>query len=117
MATFTKERLSGCSSGKLIKVSETSSPGTVIHASVSGGTSWDEIWLYAVNNSEGAHPLIIEYGGLLDPDDLIRVSIAPQSGLVLIVPGFILQNSNVVRAFCPEPDVLCIGGWVNRITA
>jgi hypothetical protein len=37
--------------------------------------------------------------------------------LVLVVPGLILQNSKVVKAFAATADVILLTGYVNAITA
>jgi hypothetical protein len=115
MATFTKEKLSGSTNGKQIKVAATSTPGTTIHTAVTGTTDWDEVWIYVTNNHTAAVDLTIEFGGTTSPDDLIQQSIPSKTGLYLIAPGLILQNSLVVKAFASVANVLCVSGWVNRI--
>lgn len=116
MATFSKLPLSGSTNGRQILVSATATAGTLIHTAVSGSTSLDEIWLYAVNTSTTAVKLTIEYGGVTAPNDHIELTIAGESGLVLIVPGLILNNSLVVRAFAGTTNVIAISGYVNRIS-
>ena len=115
MATYSKEFLSGSTNGRMIKVAATATAGTTIHTA--HATSKDEIWLYAVNSDTTARKLTIEYGGTSSPDDTIELTIQPEAGLVLIVPGLILSNSLVVRAFCATANVVLVGGYVNRITA
>ena len=51
------------------------------------------------------------------PDDLIEVTIPAENGLVLVVPGLILQNELVVAAFAGSANLIMISGFVNRITA
>lgn len=117
MATFIKQKLSGSTNGRQIKVVKTETPGTLIHTAVSGTSDWDEIWLWAVNSDTTIRKLTIEFGGVSAPDDLIEVNLPPESGLVLVVPGLILQNALAVRVFASEADVVLISGFVNRITA
>ena len=117
MATYSKLPLSGSTQGKQIKVAASATAGTLIHTAVTGTSDLDEIWLYAVNSSLIAVKLTIEWGGVAAPDDHIEVTIAAESGYVLVVPGLVLQNELVVRAFAGTVDVLCIGGFVNRVTA
>lgn len=114
MATYTKQKLSGSTDGKPIKVAATATLGTTIHTA--HASDQDEIWLYAVNSDTVARKLTIEYGGAASPDCLIEQTIQPESGLVLIVPGLILTNSLVVTAFCATANVVTIAGFVNRIT-
>lgn len=116
MATYAKMKLSGSSDGKAIKIGATGTPGTLIHTAVSGIVSLDEIWLYVTNNHTGPLSLTIEFGGTTSPDDLIQMSIPSKTGLYLIVPGFVLNNGLIVRAFAQTANLLTISGWVNRIT-
>jgi hypothetical protein len=121
MATFSKIQLSGSTDGRLIKVAATATPGTTIHTGSSTATTFDEIWLYAVNSDTSPQKLTIEFGGVSSPDDLIEQTITAESGLVLLVPGLVIKGNAstalVVKAFCATADVVMIGGYVNRITA
>lgn len=114
MATFTKLKLSGSSDGKQIKVVATASAGTTIHTA--HATDLDEIWLYCVNSSTSAVKLTIEWGEATAPDGNIEITIQPESGYVLVVPGLVLTNSLVVKAFAGTANVLLINGFVNRIS-
>lgn len=116
MPTYSKLKHSGSTAGKQIKVAATSTPGTTIHTAVSGTTEWDEVWIYCTNNHTAAVNLTIEWGGAVSPDDLIQQSIPAKTGLYLIIPGHILHDSSVVKAFAGTANVLCISGWVNRVT-
>ena len=95
----------------------TATAGTLIHTAVAGTTAntFDEIWLWAVNSDTTARKLTIEFGGTTAPDDLIEVTIPPESGLFQIVPGLVLQNGAVVRAFAATANVVMIHGFANEI--
>jgi hypothetical protein len=116
MTTYTKALLSGSTNGKQIKVGTTSTPGTLIHTAVEGVINIDEIWLYVSNSHTISVTLTLEWGGVTLPDDIIPLEIPPNKGLYLLVPGLILQNSLIVRAFANITNVLTISGYVNRIT-
>lgn len=117
MATATKEKLSGSTDGKQIKVAATATAGTLIHTATSSTTTvWDEIWLWANNTQSAAVVLTIEWGGTTSPDNLIELTIPGETGAMLVIPGWILQNSLVVRAFAGTGNVVMISGYVNRIT-
>ena len=119
MATFTKNHLSGSTDGKQIKVAATATAGTTIHTGPTNTAHFHEVWLYAVNSDTTARKLTIEWGGTSSPDDLIEVTIAAESGLVLIIPGLVLQGNAtalVVRAFAATANVINISGYVNEIT-
>ena len=116
MATFTKTLLSGSTNGKAIKVAATATAGTTIHTAVSGTASLDEIWLYAHNSSSAAVKLTLEWGEATAPDGNIEINIGAEgTGLVLVAPGLLLQNSLVVKAFAATANVVTLTGYVNRI--
>lgn len=120
MATFTKQRLSGSTDGLAIKVTGTNSAGAVtVDTAVASTTvgTFDEIWLYANNTSASAVKLTIEWGTATAADGNIELTIAAEAGLVLVIPGLILQNSRVVKAFAGTADVILLTGYVNAITA
>lgn len=115
MATYSKVILSGSTNGRGIKVAATSTPGTTIHTATAT-PNIDEIWLYAVNSQAASVKLTIEFGGTTSPDDTIEVTIPGESGLFPVIPGLILNNSVVVRAFAATGNVVMLFGFVNRIT-
>ena len=98
---FNKNKLSGSTNGKAVKVVATASVGTTIHTAVAGTTAntWDEIWMWAQNTDTTARKLTIGWGDDTAADNLIEVTIPAESGLVLVVPGLILDNGMVVTAF------------------
>ena len=118
MSTFTKQILSGSTNGRNILVVPTVTPGTIIHTAVSGTTNFDEIWLWVTNTSATISnvKVTIEFGGVTDPADHIEVYLPAESGLRLAVPGLILQNGVVIRAFASSANIITISGFVNRIT-
>jgi len=118
MATYSKQLLSGSTNGKNISVTGTATGASVtVHTATSGTSNLDEIWLYAANTSAAAVVLTVEFGGTTDQDDLIELEIAADSGMTLIIPGLLLQNSLVVKAFAASANVINLNGYVNRITA
>lgn len=120
MATFNKLTLSGSTDGRAIKVAATGTPGTTIHTGSATATTYDEVWLYAMNTDSTDRKLTIEWGGVSSPDDLIEFTVKAESGLYLIVPGLALKGNAtplVVRAFAATADVVTILGYVNRISA
>jgi len=121
MATFSKIALSGSTDGKMVKVVATTTAGTTIHTGSSTATTFDEVWLYAVNSSASGVKLTIEWGSTASPDDLIEQTIPAESGLYLVVPGLVIKGNAssalVVRAFAATTNVINIAGYVNRITA
>lgn len=116
MATFTKQKLSGSTDGRGIKVSSnTAGSGVTVHTSVAGTTDFDEIWLYAYNSDASTINVTVEFGGTTSPDNTITQSVPAQSGLYLLIPGFPLQNSAVVTVYASKVNVVSMYGFVNRI--
>lgn len=121
MASAIKQNLSSSVDGAAIKVVATSTPGTAVHTATSSATpgaggTWDEIWIWCYNSHSAAVVLTIEFGGATAPDQNIKLTIPLQSGVLLVVPGLILQNSATVKAFAGTTNVLTVMGFVNRIT-
>jgi hypothetical protein len=120
MATFSKVKLSGSTDGRAIKVAATATAGTTIHTGSATATTYDEIWLYAMNTSSSSVKLTIEWGDTTSPDDLIELTVLPEAGLVTVVPGLLIKGNAtplVVRAFAATANVVTIHGFVNQITA
>lgn len=116
---FTHEVLSGSTNGLAVKVTGTGTGSSVtIHTAIAGTTSRDEVWLYAQNNDADGETrtLTIEFGGVTDPDNLIIVPIPCKVGPVLVVPGFPLRNTLVVKAWADEANDVQVYGYVNRVT-
>lgn len=114
MATISKLKLSGSTDGKAIKVVQTATAGDTIHTA--HATALDEVVLYAVNSSADDVKLTIEWGEATAPDGNIEYTVAAEDGLKLIIPGLLLTNSLVVKAFAGTTNVILIHGFVNRIT-
>jgi len=117
MSTFTKRVLSGSTNGKGILVAATATAGTTIHTAVAGTSDFDEIWLWCVNSSAADVKLTLEYGEATAPDGNIEYTVGAEDGLKIILPGTLLQNSLVLKAFAGSANVLIIHGFVNRIAA
>jgi len=113
--TITKTLLSGSTNGRQIKVAATATPGTTIHTATNTAGQMDEVWLWAVNSDTSNRKLTVELGGTTSPDDTIEVTIPAESGLVLVVPGLVLNGGVAIRAFAATADVVLISGFVNRI--
>ena len=115
MATYSKELLSGSTNGKGILVVESGTAGTLIHTAVSGETDIDEIWLYAFNTHTVDIKLTLEWGEATEPNGNIEITVPAEEGLMLLVPGLLLQNGLVVKAFAGTGSEIVIHGYVNKI--
>ena len=113
---YQKRKLSGSSDGRGIVVAADNSPGTVIHTALSSvaANEWDEIFIQAVNTSDSAVKLTVEWGGTSSPADHIEATIPAESGFTEVIPGHVLQNGAIVRAFAATANVIVLHGYVNR---
>jgi len=120
MATFSKVTLSGSTQGKAIKIAQTASTGTTIHATGTSSSVIDEVWLYAYNSSASGVVLTIQFGGTTSVDNDIKLSIPGTAGLTLVVPGLILTGTgsaaNTIYAYAGTANVITISGYVNRVS-
>ena len=117
--TFTKAKLSASTDGKAVLVVATATAGTLIHTGSVTATTIDEVWLYAVNTSASSVKLTIEWGEATAPNGNIEVTILPEAGLVTVIPGLLIKGASsalTVKAFAGTTNVICIHGFVNRIT-
>jgi hypothetical protein len=118
MSTFSKSKLSASTDGRAVKVAATATAGTLIHTASSSAGVLHEIWIYAQNTDTASHKLTLEWGGTTAPDDLIEVTVAAESGLMLVAPGLLLVGNAtplVVRAFADSANVVTLLGYVNVI--
>lgn len=113
-----KQKLTGSSFGKNISIDATnvSISTTLIHRATHDLQSYDEVWLYAINNSANDVVVTLLWGSITDSDDYIKETIDPSSGLFLMIPGFLLQNNLEIRAIADTTAVVSVNGYVNRIT-
>jgi len=118
MAQAFKRKLSSSTDGKPIKVAATATLGTAIHTAIASTTAgtFDEIWLWAYNSDTSPRILTIEFGGASVPDQNIKITLQPNTGLIPILPGLILQNGMIVSAFCDVANKVTLSGFINYIT-
>lgn len=114
MATYSKQLLSGSTSGKQIKVVATGTPGTLIHTA--HASALDEIHIWAQNSDAADRLLTIEWGEATAPDGNVQQTIPLKSGWNKVVDGLILTGGLTVKAFAAAGNVITLGGFVNRVT-
>ena len=113
---YQRRKLSGSTDGRGIKLAASTTPGTLVHTALSSvaANEWDEVFIQAVNTSDTAVKLTVEWGGTSSPDDHIEVTIPAENGFTEVIPGHVLQNGALVRAFAAQADVIVLHGYVNR---
>ncbi|MDJ0704685.1 MAG: hypothetical protein QNJ46_15485 [Leptolyngbyaceae cyanobacterium MO_188.B28] len=107
-----KALLSASISSRPIVISQTASPGDLIHTATGVSNGLDEIWIYAYNPNNSAAVITIEWGGN-GASDLLVYKVDPFSPY-RINPGMLLRNGLEIRCFSDPPNV-SITGFVNRI--
>ena len=102
-----------------MQVTGTSTGASItVHTAVAGTSDLDEIWLYATGTSTAEILLSIEFGALNGDIDFIYLTVPVQgAGLSLLVPGLLLQNGMVLKAYAATANAINLNGFVNRITA
>lgn len=118
MATnYSRILLSGSTSGRVIPVAATATPGTLVHTAIAGAAGFDELYLWASNVTAVAATLTIEWGGVTDPGDHVckALSIPANSPPTPIVTGEVLNNGLVCRAFSGTASAINLSGFANRI--
>ena len=124
MATISKEFFTGCAAdqgGTGIALPVDSGTYATIHTTTTTASTLDEIWLYAVNSHSGDLKVTLQFGGVEEPEDYIEYTVASEAGLVLLIPGLILQGKTstglILLGACGTGDEVAVYGYVNRITA
>lgn len=113
---------SASTQGQGIKVSATSTPGTLIHTTGISATIQDEIRLYLYNAHTADVLVTIEFGGATIPDQNIILTVPFKSGLVCAIPAtdLILLGSGIasltLRIFAGTTNVIIAYGSVWRLT-
>lgn len=120
MATYTKEFLSNSSNGRPILVAGTNTgTATSIHFTSTSNTNIDEVWLYGVNTNVDTQILYIEFGSNTSPNDLIPITMKPNDGLYVCIPGLPLRGTGTatsnIKAYASTANVISVTGYVNRI--
>lgn len=95
----------------------TATPGTAIHTAVAGSADFDEIYLWASNITSEAVLLTLEWGGVIDTDDLLvqALPIPANSPPMPVATGQMLNGALLVKAFSDTASGINITGYVNRI--
>ena len=115
--TFTKQIPSGLSSGAILPVVASASPGTVFHLVQATATdALEMIYLDAVNTDAADATLNVEFGST-GTEDFFNIVLKANEGVNRIVAGWPLTGTDsVVRLFATATGIIRVGGWVNRAT-
>jgi len=113
--TYSKLLLSGSISGQPILInSVTSGSSTPIHTAVAGSAAFDEIYIYATNNSLYTVMLTMCWGSISSSNQL-PIGISSGVGRVCVCDGVLLNNSLTAYGYASVSGSILIDGFVNRI--
>jgi hypothetical protein len=122
MATYSKIAFqpagtTGTGLGIPVTATSIASP-TTIHTAASVAATIDEVWIYAQNYDTVARKVSVLFGGVSAGDNEIEITIQPESGLTLVVPGLILMgnaSAKVVKAYAATGTSIVLYGYVTRV--
>ena len=110
--TVTKNKLSGSTNGKQIKITTKEDPGTLIHTCVSETTDYDEIWLYATNTNKSAIKITTHFNDDASNAYWLWYILPPQSGWICVCNGWSVHNGAILRMFANLINVVNVAGYV-----
>ncbi len=114
MNTLSKLIIGNSSNGKQIAITSTTSASAILlHTAPTSTAVYDEIYLYAYNDTYAATSCSILWGGKTEPNDVVRAMIPPRQGRCLIVDGKLI-SSNSIYAYASTGSGVVIDGFVNR---
>lgn len=120
MGTFAKIILSGSTDGQGIDVTGTTpSAGTTIHTGITGQSdAFDEVYLYAYAGATTAREVGIHWGATASGSRFVyTIPAGAQDGLHLVVPGLMIRNAKVVKAYATAVGAVAIFGYVHRFAS
>jgi len=113
--TYAKNKLSASTNGLGIKVGNTATIGNLLHTAVAGTGDFDELWIYAHNESTTAVLLTLEWGGASVPDNVMSFTCPAKAGRFQLVDGQLINNAKNVTCFANSANYIIIDGFVNEI--
>ena len=119
MPNYTATTLSAATSGQLIKITATATPGTTIHTATTfdAPEGVDEVYLWAGSTSASNVNLTLQVTGQGLEDRSINMQIPPAySGPLPVLAGHRVCDGVVVTATASVADRIVVWGHVNRIS-
>ena len=117
MAVASKIAFSASSNGRLIRLEDITTAGTLIHLTPTTNVKdvvhlWAQLLVTATSRT-----LSVEWGGTATLD-IFTFNLGSGTGMAKIIEGWPLTTASglTVRAFATASDEVFIGGYVNRFT-
>lgn len=103
--------------GQGILVSSTGAGGQLFHTASALANTFDEIWIWAQNNSSSIVTLTIQWGAMAFQNNIsVNIPIIG-NGLWAVIPGMRLAGGSPMYCYANVSGVITIHGYVNRNTA
>ena len=116
MAAYSRQLLSGSTSGKPIPIVATATIGTTIHTATAVGGAFDEIYCWVNNTSAAAVTMTVEWGAAGTGSQMVTAySIPANSSSTPITFGQVLNGGLLCTMFASVANALNVTGFVNRI--
>lgn len=106
MPQYLKSALSTGSSP--VQITQTSSPGNLLHQVGNYANSLDEVWLIGSNTTNVPILVTVEFGGVDISDRIIQV--VPSNKSVTLVQGLPITGGRSVRVYA-ESSGVNVAGW------
>lgn len=105
---------SASTSGRMIAVAATTSPGTLLHLVPQSGLLYQRIRILACNIDTVARTLTLQVGGT-STSDLVTWTLGPKRGYVCVLPDVKVYQGLEVRAYASAASVInCYVGTGER---
>lgn len=115
--SVTVKHLSASTNGRQILIVQTAiATGDTVHTAVNTAGKKDRVYLSATNTSVTPVLLTVGLGGVVDPTDLIKVTIPAQGGLWPILDGSFISGGLVIKASAATGSVVNVSGHVFEVT-
>ena len=108
----TRQFLSGGTGGAMQIISNTASPGNLVHTCPADVK--DEVYLYCFNFHSADLLVTVEWAAQAVLKDRIPQTVPFNDGLYLLIPGLTLLAAQTVHVFCATGNLVAVGGFVNR---
>lgn len=119
MSTYSKLHLSASTNGIPVPIAATAiGSGTTIHTATNTASTFDEIWIALSNTDSVDHTVVVGWGGVTDPANLVSktVLVPKNSGPTFYIPGMLLSGGLIVKMSADTTNVVNAQGYVNRIS-
>ena len=107
--------LSASTDGTQILVTQTSTPGTLLHTHDPNNGRFDRVWLRMCNVTGASVTITVEWAGTTSPDDTVVLKASAQRGEFVMIDGRLLGNGHSIRCFATSAVAITVHGEVEHV--